>query len=404
MNLQRTKLNILQKPQDLSAKGKTGISLHCHTEYSKEMLDFIPHYAAKLPIIAHFWHKENQKHFENEGKDIDFTDAYWSPPLTPQMVYDIEKKQINGAGLGAFVSLTDHDQIDGNLTVTDPVEGTNVPISLEWTVPYQFGYFHLGVHNMPKNQAEEITAKLLEFTFDPELHKSENLTDLFAMLNELPQVLVIFNHPIWDIEMVGPERHAELLKAFLQEHGQWIHALEINGFRSWSENKAVIELAEAHGKPIATGGDRHGCKPNTVINLTSADTFEEFVDEIRIQKRSEVVLMPEYERPLHSRQLQSFSEILKTYPEFPENRQRWVSRVFFDRNDGQGVVSLSSHGWVRGGPLWLRMAIKTLGFLGGPAMVPIFRVARKREDRVPTNIETTNFNIPVVEEISGEFA
>jgi hypothetical protein len=201
--------------------------------------------------------------------------------------------------------------------------------------------------------------------------------------------------------MVGLERHQVLLKDFVREHGRWIHAFEINGFRSWSENKAVIEMAEALGIPVATGGDRHGCKPNTVINLSSVSTFEEFVDEIREQKRSEVVLMPEYEHPLHSRQLQSFSEILKHYPEFAEHRQRWFDRVFFDTGNGMGVVPLSSHGWRLGGPRWLRAAIWTLGVLGSPAVRPAFRVVRKRIDRVPKNAARTKFEIPDLEELTA---
>jgi hypothetical protein len=159
-------------------------------------------------------------------------------------------------------------------------------------------------------------------------------------------------------------------------------------------------MAEALGIPIATGGDRHGCKPNTVINLTNAGTFEEFVNEIRVEKRSEVVLMPEYEHPLHSRQLQSFSEILSHYPDFVEGRQRWFDRVFFDTGDGNGVRNLSSHGWKLGGPKWLRAAIWTLGFLGSPKMRPFFRIARKRQDRVPRDAAKTKFEIPDLEEIS----
>ena len=63
----------------------------------------------------------------------------------------------------------------------------------------------------------------------------------------------------------------------------------------------LIEMAEALGIPLATGGDRHGCKPNTVMNITNAETFEELANEIRVEKRSEVVLMPEYEYPLRQR-------------------------------------------------------------------------------------------------------
>ena len=401
MNLKKTRLHILRETKNLSAKAKTGVSLHCHTEHSKEMLDFIPHYAEKLPIIATFWRKERDKYLEKEGKAIDFSTAYWSPPLNAHSVYDIERKQIHEAGLEAIVSLTDHDSIDSTLQVNDKHANTHAPISLEWTVPFDYGFFHVGVHNLPKENAVELTKALLDVTFVEENHTDEKLTEVFAMLNDLPGVLVILNHPLWDIEIVGKVRHEALLKEFIKRHGRWIHAFEINGFRSWSENKAVIEMAEALGIPIATGGDRHGCKPNTVINLTNAETFEEFVNEVRVEKRSEVVLMPEYEHPLHSRQLQSFSEILSHYPDFPDGRQRWFDRVFFDTGDGNGVRNLASHGWRLGGPKWLRAAIWTLGFLGSPKMRPVFRIARKRYDRVPRDATKTKFKIPDVEEVGG---
>ena len=399
MNLKQTRLHILKSAENLAPKAKTGVSLHCHTEHSKEMLDFVPHYAEKLPIISYFWKKERDKYLEKEGKGIDFSTAYWSPPLTAQCVYGIEKDQINNAGLDAMVSISDHDSIDANLRINAETESS--PISLEWTVPFEYGFFHVGVHNLPKDRAVELTKTLLDYTFNEANHSNEKLREMFSMLNELPGVLVILNHPLWDIEMVGKERHEVLLKDFIREHGRWIHAFEINGFRTWSENKTVIEMAEALGIPIATGGDRHGCKPNTVINLTNAETFEEFVEEIRVDKRSKVVLMPEYRYPLHSRQLQSFSEILKLYPEFPDGRQKWFDRVFFDIGDGEGLRQLSVH-WKKGGPTWLRWAIWTLGVLGSPKMRPAFEVARKKRDRVPSDVTRTSFEIPDLSDLTRE--
>lgn len=400
MNLKRTRLHILHQPRDLSGQAKTGVSLHCHTEHSREMLDFVPVYAEKLPIISYFWKKERERFLEREGKAPDFSTAFWSPPLTANDVYNIEKMQINEAGLNACVSLSDHDSIDANLKINEETENAKAPISLEWTVPFSYGFFHVGVHNLPPERAVELTKTLLEYTFDEENHTDENLHRMFAMLDEIPEVLVILNHPLWDIEMVGKERHSLLLKNFLKEHGRWIHAFEINGFRSWSENKAVIEMAEALGFPIVTGGDRHGCKPNTVVNLTNAKTFSEFTEEIRVDKHSEVVLMPEYKQPLHSRQLQSFSEILKLYPEFPEGRRKWFDRVHFDIGDGHGLRQLSVH-WKRGGPAWLRWAIWTLGFMGSPKMRPVFALARKRYDRVPKDAAKTKFEIPDLQEIAA---
>jgi len=393
MNLKQTRLHILPEAGDLAAKAKTGISLHCHTEHSKEMLDFVPVYAEKLPIIAYFWKKERQNFFKREGRYPDFSNSFWSPPMSPASVYDIEKKQINDTGLNALVSITDHDCIDAALKVNEQAGNQNAPISLEWTVPFGYGFFHVGVHNLPQEHAVELTKTLLDYTFNKENHTDAKLHEMFSMLNDLPGVLVILNHPLWDIETVGKEKHELLLKDFLKINGRWIHALEINGFRSWSENKAVIEMAETNGMPIATGGDRHGGKPNTVINLTKAETFDEFVEEIRIHKRSEVVLMPEYKQPLHSRQLQSFSEILKHYPEFAAGRQLWYERVHYDIGDGLGVRPLSDH-WLYGGPFWLRCAIRTLGFLGSPTARPIFSIARKKMDRVPKNAPNAAFEAP----------
>jgi hypothetical protein len=403
MKLKNTRLHILHKPKNLRETAKTGVSLHCHTQYSKEMLDFVPHYAEKLPIISYFWKKERDKYLKREGKGIDFSTAYWSPPMPETDVFRIESEQMNKAGLDAIVSLSDHDSIEANLNLNRQHANSVAPISLEWTVPFEYGFFHVGVHNLPKESAVELTKTLLDYTFGENPTK-ERLNELFAMLNEIPEVLVILNHPLWDIEIVGQERHEILLKNFLKEHGRWIHAFEINGFRSWSENKAVIEMAEALGFPLVTGGDRHGCKPNTVINLTNAKTFAEFAEEVRVDKRSEVVLMPEYKLPLQSRQLQSFSEILKLYPEFPDGRRRWFDRVYFDIGDGRGLNPLSGHGWKRGGPTWLRAAIWTLGVMGSPTMRPLFRTLMKKKDYVPQDAAKARFEIPELEEIAASLA
>ena len=394
MSLKRTKLHILSERTSLGDRAKTGVSLHCHTQFSREMLDFVPHYASKLPIISFFWHRERDNYEARTGKKIDFTDAFWSPPMPPEHVFEAEKSQIESLGLDAIVSMTDHDCIDANISVNEST-GRTSPISLEWTVPFEYGFFHVGVHNLPEGRAKEITAELLDYTFNTESQNNARLHELFAMLHEEREVLVVLNHPLWDIELVGQERHEILLSHFLIKMGSWIHALEINGFRSWSENKAVMEMAEAFDLPVVTGGDRHGCKPNTVLNLTESRTFGEFVEEIRSDRRSEVALMPEYRLPLHSRQLESFSEILDLYPEFPEGRRRWFDRVHYDVGDGHGVRPLSVH-WKHGGPRWLRIAIWTLGFMGSPMMRPLFEIARSSKDRVPSDSDSIVYRVPEI--------
>ena len=399
MVLERTRLHILSKSDQLISKAKTGLSLHCHTEHSRESLDFLPVYADRIPVIAGFWRREYKLYREREGRCINFSTAYWTPPLTPELVYSSEKEQINEAGLNAIVSITDHDSIEANLIVNSVDPAAIAPISMEWTVPFDRGFFHLGIHNLPPQNPTAIVDLLLQYTNDASIRSPNKLDELFSLLTETPGVLIILNHPLWDIEMVGTETHEWLLAEFLKAHGRWVHALEINGFRSWSENKATVEMAESLGLPVVAGGDRHGCRPNTVINISNCDTFDEYAADVRTRRRNEVALMPQYERPLISRQLESFAEILGQYPQLGAYRMRWMQRMFFDIGDGKGLRSVSDLGVIRG-PIWMRSAIRTLGVLGSPRIALLFRVARKRADRVPSSFDESHFTISDVEEVS----
>ncbi|HEX8194593.1 MAG TPA: hypothetical protein VF571_00155 [Pyrinomonadaceae bacterium] len=399
MNLKLTRLHLLDKSNDFARDFKSGVSLHCHTQHSREMLDFIPHYAAQIPIVKNFWERERKNYLERNGREIDFSVGYWTPPLAAEEVFNLERGQINRIGLEAIISLTDHDEISANKIVRGEVgNAENAPISLEWTVPFEGGFFHVGVHNLPEQRADAITKDLLDFTFAEKrglIYGENRLDELFGLLNEIPEVLVILNHPLWDIELFGKERHRVLLNDFIQKHGRWIHAFEINGFRKWSENKAVLEMADQLGYPVVSGGDRHGCQCNSVVNLTTVKTFGEFAEQIRFDKRSEVILMPHYRQPLNWRQLQSFAEILQNYPEFGAERKHWQNRVYA-KIDERGTKPLSFF-WDRGGPRWLKMATWTLAAFGSRASRPAFGLMVKRKDRLPKS-----FNAPALATTSEE--
>jgi hypothetical protein len=103
--------------------------------------------------------------------------------------------------------------------------------------------------------------------------------------------------------------------------------------RSRKENQLVLQLAESVDMPVVAGGDRHGCEPNAVLNLTVATTFAEFAEEIRIDRQSHVVMMPQYFEPLRHRILESAWHALCDAPgEF--GRSHWMSRVFIEGDDG----------------------------------------------------------------------
>ena len=306
----------LGRGQKLDRLAQVGVSLHCHTLCSQELLDFVPHYANRIPIASYFWRRHMRRYEKTYGKELDFSTGYWTPPLTGPDVFDSEENHLNALGISAIVSITDHDSITASTDNAGVRRWEHAPISMEWTVPFETGFFHLGVHNLPFCSADAISSRLLEYTNAAEEGPSapDKLCDLLRMLNEYPGVLVVFNHPIWDIEMIGQAAHEALLSRFLDEHAFWIHAIEVNGFRSWQENQTAIELARSLALPIVSGGDR---------------------------------------------------QILSYYPEFPNGRRDWTDRVHLDFQDGRGVQTLSE-AWKGTKPIWTYPTFAALRLLTHP--------------------------------------
>ena len=99
--------------------------------------------------------------------------------------------------------------------------------------------------------------------------------------------------------------------------------------RSRKENREVLELGAVLGMPVISGGDRHGLEANAVLNVSPGESFEEFVEEVREEKRSEIVLMPQYFEPLPLRLIENAWHALSDAPgEF--GRGHWMTRVFFE--------------------------------------------------------------------------
>jgi hypothetical protein len=210
----------------------------------------------------------------DHGEDLDFNRAYWTAPMSAGDAHELERKQIEYAlGLEGIVSLTDHDNIDGAMEL-QAGEDRKAVVSLEWTVPYGPAYFHLGVHNLPAPQARALTTRLLAYTESPD---EGELGELLATLDGIREVLLVLNHPFWEMEPIGSARPLEILHSFLRRYGSYIHALEVSGLRPWRENLQVLRMAGDLGTTGVSGGDRHGWEANTMLNLTRARTFSEFV-------------------------------------------------------------------------------------------------------------------------------
>jgi hypothetical protein len=178
---------------------------------------------------------------------------------------------------------------------------------------------------LPSDRAASWIKTLNEYTRNP---NEEKLPEILAALNDEPNVLLIFNHPVWDLYLIGRERHNFLLNEFLQKYGNYFHALELNGLRNWDENRATRRLAEQWNMQLISGGDRHGVEPNANVNLTNATSFNEFVNEIRRERISNVLFMPQYTEPWKHRILQSTMDAIREYPDFPKGSQSWDERVY----------------------------------------------------------------------------
>ena len=91
---------------------RTGVSLHSHTNQSHETLDFLANIGNQYPIIRPFLARMERRSEENHGLAVDYSKAYWTPPLTPKLAFDLESRQIEKLNLDPMVSISDHDNIN----------------------------------------------------------------------------------------------------------------------------------------------------------------------------------------------------------------------------------------------------------------------------------------------------
>jgi hypothetical protein len=310
----------------------TAISLHGHTNRSKESLYFISEFASKRAILRFGLSQCDRLAQIRSAIRMDLWKVYWTPPLPPLQAFIVERKQIeDGLGMRGLISLTDHDNIQAPLLLRVVPEARRIPVSLEWSVPFAGTVFHFGVHNLPTAEAALWVQRMADYTAQPQPHE---LCELLAALVSIPQVLLVFNHPLWDLPGIGKTEHGQAVRDLLTVANPFFHAFELGGLRGWKENYAVIELARAYRRPFISGGDRHGCEPSALLNLTNAATFSEFVDEVR-QGYSHVLAMPQYADCTPLRVYHTLLDVIRYYPDHPIGARNWDERVFHP--DAQGV-------------------------------------------------------------------
>jgi hypothetical protein len=352
---------------------RTSISLHSHTLHSRENLGFLPKVLHPVPVVGYVLQKLEGQYRRKTGRELEYRRGYWTPPLPAHDAFRLERDQIETAlGVPGLVSITDHDDLEACQLLQLVDEGCKMPFSVEWTAPFREAAFHIGVHNLPAESATFWLREMQAYTQRPALPR---FREVITALHEIPQVLIVLNHPLSDEGRVGNMMHRDSLEEFLRDYRAVIHALELNGMHPWRHNRQVISIAANIGLPVISGGDRHGCEPNAVLNLTDATTWEEFIAEVRAG-HSHVLFMPQYRESLVLRYIENIWHIVRDHPNLPD-RLHWSDRVFWDHHT-KGLGPLSAY--LTETPAAIAGVINTIEWLMNPRVQSALSVLARREE------------------------
>lgn len=266
------------------------VSLHNHSCHSVEKLAALNHVIKKTfmrPLSGIL-----QKSFGlGAVPNLNYADVTFNPPYTPDAVYQMEADAAAKWGFdGVHFTITDHDAYAGGLELqrTRPDLNGRVAVSEELSLWFEGHLFHLGVCHLPENGVEETHAQIQAAA------RAGRYDELFELL-KASGCLVILNHPLvaW-----GPGAKAIPAAELLTRYGWAIHALEVNGMRPQEENDRVLELARHCRKPVVGGGDSHLLVASSVISLSRASTFQNFVAEVK-DGHAVPFVTPDYFAPLN---------------------------------------------------------------------------------------------------------
>ncbi len=265
------------------------VSLHNHSCHSVEKLAALNHVVQRA--YMRFWSGILQKSFGlGDVTDLNYAEVTYNPPYTPEDVYAMEAAAAKKWGFdGVHLTITDHDEFAGNLALLRgrPDLRHRIAVSEELSLWFQGHLFHLGVNLLPEMSAEETHNRIQAAA------RARRYDELFEIL-AASGCLVILNHPLvaW-----GPGAKAIPVTELLSRYGWAIHALEVNGMRSREENDRVLELAKEWRKPVVGGGDSHLLVASSILSLSRAATFNDFVAEVK-DGHAVPFVTPEYFAPL----------------------------------------------------------------------------------------------------------
>ncbi len=81
-----SKVSFLWRNADCTRPFRSGVCLHGHTMHSEECLSFLPRYLHRAPGIS----QVVSRYQRGPRPAVDFSRAYWTPPLSPASALRLE--------------------------------------------------------------------------------------------------------------------------------------------------------------------------------------------------------------------------------------------------------------------------------------------------------------------------
>lgn len=206
------------------------VDLHCHSTFSEESLHFLP-------------------------------GLVWRPVLTPGQTYDLAKSR----GMD-FVTITDHDTIDGCLALLDErgtLDDFIIGEEISTAFPEDGTGIHVNVFDIDETQHAEIQ------------RLRGNVYELVSYLRAIDRLYVL-NHMSWTEQhrMLKPWQVERMLELFDVFEG-------LNGTRSYAHNDFTRRATTGRGKTLVGGSDSHTCHVGTTYTRTLGATRVEVLASIR---------------------------------------------------------------------------------------------------------------------------
>src|SRR5579875_1277766 len=84
----------LWKEPEAARSYSTAVSLHSHTNQSRETLDFLATLGNQYPVLRPWFRRCERRARHLYRLPLDYAASYWTPPLTPRLAFDLETGQI----------------------------------------------------------------------------------------------------------------------------------------------------------------------------------------------------------------------------------------------------------------------------------------------------------------------